>query len=292
MKNCLIIMRFKFLFQLVRPHQWYKNLLVFLAIIFSGNLLNLDYLFLSFLGFLVLILISSSSYILNDLIDYENDKINPEKSKRPIASGNVKKYIAISLYIILVIVSLIFSFFLELKFFYCVFGIFLLSTLYSIYLKHILFADILTISSNFVLRAISGALLINVYVSPWLIVGVFFLALFLVSGKRYGEINYLKENATNHRKVLAEYNKEILETLFSIFMTILIIIFALYTFSSVHKNLIYVTPLFVYIVLRYFYLIKTNNKIVRNPESAIFDKPFLISGLLFLIISIIIIMMF
>jgi len=276
---------------LFRPHQWYKNLAIFLAIIFSQNILNLNYLEKTFYGFLILIIISSTNYILNDLIDIKRDHINPEKRKRPLASGRITKKFAIITFLILLFSGLTLAYSINLLFFYSVLGMFILSTLYTFYLKNIIFADLLAISSLFVLRAIAGAVIINVQISPWLIIGVFFLALFLVTGKRYGELNFLKEKSSDHRNVLGSYSKKLLFSLFDIFLAILILSFALYSISSKYKYLILTTPLFIYILLRYYFLILSNNKIIRNPEKAITDPPLLIATILFIILSLILIML-
>jgi len=274
---------------LLRLHQWYKNLIIFLAIIFSGNFLNIDSIFLTFIGFIALVCISSSNYILNDLVDLEQDKLNPEKTKRPLCSGKINRSFAIFLFFILLIIGFVIAYFLDILFLYIAIGIFLISTLYSVYLKHMVFADIIAISSNFILRAVAGAVIINVFISSWLVMGVFFFAMFLVTGKRYGEISFLKENAINHRKVLNHYSKDLLFSLFNVFMALLIIIFALYSFSSEHRLIIWTTPLFVYIVLRYYYLILLNHSLVRNPEQAYHDKPLLIASILFTIAMLILI---
>ncbi len=275
--------------KLLRPNQWYKNLVIFFAIIFSKNVFDFGLLKITFLGFVMLIIISSANYILNDLVDMEKDKINPEKKKRPLASGNVSIGLALVLFFILLNVGLISSYFFNTSFFYIVLGLFVISTLYTFYFKHLILVDLIAISSNFVLRAIAGAVIIGVFVSPWLILGIFFFALFLVTGKRYGELNYLEENASKHRKILGEYTKEFLVSLFNIFTGVLILIFALYTFSSEHGNLIWTLPLFIYIILRYYYLILSNNKIIRHPEKAFSDMPLLISVILFLLLGFILI---
>jgi 4-hydroxybenzoate polyprenyltransferase len=275
---------------LLRPNQWYKNLLVFLALIFSNNLLNIDYLRITLNGFLALILISSVNYILNDLFDAKKDRFNPEKKERPIASGKISKFFALFLLFTILIPTLFYSYSINPYFFYIVTAIFFISTLYTVYLKNLIFADLIAISSNFVLRAVSGAVIINVMISPWLIVGIFFFALFLVTGKRYSEIKYLSNNANNHRHVLKYYSKDIMLSLFNIFMASLFIIFALYSFSSEHKLLIWIIPIFVYIILRYYYLILSGSDIARNPERALRDIPLVVSSFIFLILSIILIM--
>lgn len=282
--------KIKDIIRLLRPNQWYKNLLVFIAIIFSKNILNLSYLKITFQGFIVLIIISSANYILNDLIDLKKDVLNPEKKDRPITSGKIGKGLAIFLFLSLLVIGLIFAYKINFNLFCIILGIILISTLYSFLLKNIIFADLLAISSNFVLRAVSGAVIIGVFISPWLIIGIFFFALFLVTGKRYSELEYLNKNATKHRSVLKDYSKEITLSLFNIFMASLFIVFALYSFSSEHKLLIWVIPLFMYLILRYYQLIITGSDIARKPEKAVKDPYLLIAGLIFIILSITLIM--
>ena len=210
--------KIKDIIKLLRPNQWYKNLLIFIAIIFSKNLLNLSYLKITFQGFVMLIIISSANYIFNDLVDLKKDILNPEKKDRPIASGKISKKLAIILFLSFLVIGLISAYKISLDLFYIVLGIVLISTLYTLLLKNIVFADLLAISSNFVLRAVSGAVIIDVFISPWLVIGIFFFALFLVTGKRYSELNYLNKNATKHRIVLKDYSKDITLSLFNIFI--------------------------------------------------------------------------
>ena len=284
-------MAIKDLITLIRPQQWYKNLLIFLAIIFSGKILYVDSVLLVLYGFLLLILISSANYIFNDLFDSKYDRLNPEKKDRPLASNKVSRLVAILLFLSLLSVALILSYMLSLTFFLLVIAIFSISTLYTLFFKNIVFLDIILVSINFILRAIAGAVIINVYISHWLVLGIFFFALFLVTGKRYGEIIALNKGSAKHRSVLKYYSKDICLSLFNIFMTILIIIYSLFSFSSVNPNLIWSTPLFVYIILRYYYLILNNSVISRSPEKFVKDAPLLISSILFLLVNLAIILM-
>ncbi len=275
----------KNIIKLIRPHQWYKNLVIFLAIIFSKNFFNLGYLAITINGFVILVIISSANYIFNDLIDSKKDKLNPEKRDRPLVAGNVNNYVAISLFFIFLIVGLTSAYLSDIYFFYIVLGIFITSTAYTLYLKNILFADLLSISLIFALRAVSGAVIIDVFISPWLVIGVFFFSLFLVTGKRYGEMEFLNKNSWRHRAVLKYYSKDLLFSLFNIFMTILILVFALYSFSSEYKSLIWITPLFIYLILRYYYLILSNSEIVRSPEKVIKDPLLLVPAIIFIVVS-------
>jgi len=274
----------------MRPHQWYKNILVFLAIIFSKNFLFLNDWILLIIGFCSLCLISSAVYICNDIIDKERDKKNTEKKNRPIASGVISTNMALSTAFFLLLVGMLIAYKLNPFFAIVNIGLFVLSLLYSIYIKHILFADIIAISFNFVLRAVAGAIIINVDISPWLIIGIFFLGLYFVTGKRYSEILFLKISSGAHRPVLSSYSKEILLSLFNIFLAVLIMVFALFSFLSENKNLLWTIPIFLYLLLRYYYLILSGNKIARNFEKIVTDVPIIIGSILLFLLIIILIL--
>lgn len=92
----------------------------------------------------------------------------------------------------------------------------LLILLYSLVLKYIIIVDLLVISIGFVIRAVAGCLAINVFISPWLIICAFLLALFLALGKRRHELVLLGEEAKTHRKILEEYSTEMLEQMICI----------------------------------------------------------------------------
>ncbi|MBU0456918.1 MAG: UbiA prenyltransferase family protein [Nanoarchaeota archaeon] len=281
--------RIKDLITAMRPYQWYKNILVFLAIIFSRNFLIFNDWILLIIGFFSLCLISSAAYLCNDVIDVKRDRKNPEKANRPIASGAISVPTALSSSIIILSIGLLIAYMINPLFATVGVILFMMSLIYSFYIKHILFADIITISFNFVLRAVAGAIIISVDISPWLIIGIFFLGLYFVTGKRYSEIYLLKEISKTHRPVLSEYSKEILLSLFSIFLAVLIVIYALFSFLSENQNLLWTIPLFLYLLLRYYHLILSGNKIARHFEKIITDPPIIIGSILLFIAIIILI---
>ncbi len=173
--------------RILRPEQYYKNLVVFLAIYFSGNILNPSKVVATGIGFVVLCLLSSANYIINDIVDKTRDKYNKEKAGRPIASGKVTVQQGAAIALALAIISLAASYLISKEFFLFALSFFLLTSLYTFLLKKEVFLDIIAIASNFVIRAMAGAAIIGVKSSPWLIVGTFFLALFLAAGKRKSE---------------------------------------------------------------------------------------------------------
>ncbi|MBT4651131.1 decaprenyl-phosphate phosphoribosyltransferase [Candidatus Woesearchaeota archaeon] len=282
-------MELKHFLNLIRVRQWYKNLVIFLALFFSGNLFHLKPLTFSILGFISLCLISSTNYIINDLVDLKKDQLHPEKKLRPLANNTISKETAIISAIIFFLISVTLAAALNINFLYLVLAILILSQIYTFYLKHILFGDILAIASLFVLRAISGAYLIEVKISPWLILCPFFLSIFLTIGKRHADLLFLKEKAHSTRKVLKEYTLTTTNSLMVISTTLLIISYALYSFLSQHQKLLYTLPFALYVIFRYFNLINEGSEITRHPEKSFRDKPLMIGTLLWVITTLIII---
>lgn len=262
----------KNIIKLLRPAQWYKNLLVFVPVLFSANIFNFNYLLLTFVGFLGLCAVSSANYVLNDIIDRKKDRHHPEKKKRPLASGKIKLWEGIILCIILLFVSLGLAAPLNFNFFYAVLFLFGFTVIYSLLLKREPFLDIISIGINFVVRAIAGAFIIGVEVSPWLIACVFFLALFLVSGKRHADLLFMGKSAKKHRSTLEFYTPNITSALMIITTVLLTVSYSLYSFLSQQTPyLIFSLPFALYLVFRYFYLVYTGSVIARHPERVFLD---------------------
>ncbi len=272
-------------FHLIRVHQWYKNLLVFLALFFSGNILNLQLLEQTAMAFLSLSLISSAGYVINDLNDAAEDRKHPERKLRPLASGEIGKGMAGLVIAILLLGGGFFALVLGRTFLWITGGFFALSLVYTFALKKIIFADVLTIATLFVIRAMSGAIAIEVIVSPWLILVPFFLSLYLSAGKRYSELQLLGEKAGDTKKVLKEYSREITTGLMTISTTLLIVSYALYSFLSEHPWLIVTMPFALYTIFRYHYLIMSGSEVGRNPEKIIKDLPILLGITLWLLMA-------
>ena len=262
--------------KIARPHQWYKNLLVFLPIIFVGKLFDLNLLLLTALGFVSLCAISSANYILNDIIDAKKDRMHPEKKNRPIASGRVKVWQGAVLFAILAVASVYIALTLPKLFLYSIIALFALTQLYSLWLKKEVFADIVVIGVNFVIRAASGAFIIDVKISPWLIVGVFFFAMFLAAGKRHAELLFLGEKAMAHRATLRQYTKELTGSLMILTTALLIMAYSLFSFFSEHKNLFLTLPFAIYAIFRYFHLVYSGSAVARHPEKVFGDVRIII----------------
>ena len=265
--------------KLLRVSQWYKNLVVFLALFFSGNGTDAEYVITTIIAFFSLCLISSGNYVINDLIDLKRDRLHPEKKYRMLPSGKVRIFAAIVLAVLSLLMGFAIAVTLSTQFLVATVWLFLLTLAYSLWLKQVLFADILTIGTLFVIRAMAGAFVIDVQVSPWLILCPFFLSLFLSVGKRHSEVHLLGEKAGATRRVLLEYTPDLTTSLMVISTTLLIISYALYSFLSEHANLIYTLPFALFVIFRFYYLITSGNVIGRQAQKFIFDRP-LVAGLL------------
>ncbi len=276
------------LLELFRARQWYKNLVIFLPLIFAKEFFNESALLYTILGFFALCFVSSSNYLINDMIDRKRDRKNIEKRLRPIASGKVKLWQGVMLSIICLVIGLAIAFNLSIMFGILALALFLLGQLYSFKLKKEAFADILTISTNFVIRAVAGAFVIAqgfkpyVTISPWLILCPFFFALFLAVIKRRSE-SFMK-NAEEHRPVLKSYNEKTTSALMVISTTLLIASYSLYTFFSPYHYIFFTIPFALYIIFRLFHLTEKGEKSVRHLEDIYHDMRIIIPAIIMLII--------
>ncbi|MDW8106974.1 MAG: decaprenyl-phosphate phosphoribosyltransferase [Armatimonadota bacterium] len=245
--------------QAMRPHQWIKNLLVFAALVFTAQFTNLGLLWHTVLGFFALCFTASGIYIVNDILDRERDRHHPTKRYRPIASGRLPVPIAWAGACVLLVAGLGLAFWLRVPFGVLVLVYALQSTLYTFYLKHIPLLDVGIVALGFLLRAVSGAVLIAVSISPWLIICTFFLALFLGFAKRRHELVSLGEDAANHRSALGDYSTTMLEHLLAICLGLALQSYAIYVILSetakAHPDLWYTLPVATYGLLRYFFVV-------------------------------------
>jgi 4-hydroxybenzoate polyprenyltransferase len=257
-------------FKLFRVSQWYKNLLIFIPIIFSLNLFHTNLLIKTFLGFIALCMISSSYYIINDLKDVKKDKFHPEKRDRPIASGAVKPREAGIFSMILFILSISIAINLSLYFTLSLLVLFSLSIFYAFFAREVVFLDTLLISINFVIRATIGIFIINVPVSYWVILTVFFIALYLVSLKRVAE--YFLGNSEKYRSSLKNGSWRIFEALAVISVGCAYTFFGIYSILNGKEFLLISLPIAIYLTISFFNELYVNPKNVRNPERFLFSK--------------------
>ena len=265
------------LIEIVRPKQWYKNLVIFLGVVFSHNLFVNNMLIKSIFAFILISMFSGIGYIINDVIDLEKDKQHPTKKNRPLPSGRIEKDEAVMFAIFLFLIATYFSFQLNYLFGIVSLIFFLISLLYSFSLRNLFLIDAITIAVNFTLRAILGVVVIDVYLSPWLVLCTFLLALFLALGKRRSELNFLGKKAIKHRKVLKYYNSSLTDSLLVFSMATLFISYCIYC-AIVQTNTImmFTIPFVTFLLFKYMYYIFSNHRISMNTELIFKDKQMLI----------------
>jgi 4-hydroxybenzoate polyprenyltransferase len=268
--------------KILRIKQWIKNLIIFAPLVFSQNVFDLRLLFKSGLAFVLFCLVSGAAYILNDLKDLDEDQLHPIKSKRPLASGRLKRSQALVTFVVLVIVSLIGAFLINLYFLVALAMYLVLQVSYSFWLKHVVILDVFLIAAGFFIRVVAGGLVIEVQISPWLIICTILLALFLALSKRRHELVLLETSAEIHRPILKEYNPHLLDQMIAVVTASTVISYCLYTISSETidkfgtKNLIFTVPFVLYGIFRYLYLVH-QKKEGGSPEVLVIkDKPLLI----------------
>ncbi|MFQ3611525.1 MAG: decaprenyl-phosphate phosphoribosyltransferase [Fimbriimonadales bacterium] len=270
-----------YLIQAMRPHQWVKNTLVFAALLFTAQFNQPALVLKTILGFLALSMVASSIYLFNDLRDRERDRHHPTKSQRPIASGRLAVPVAWAGMVALVMGGFGLSFWLSVPFGVIIAVYALQSTLYTLYLKHIPLLDVAIIALGFLLRAVSGAVLIEAFISPWLVICTFFLALFLGFAKRRHELIALGDDAVNHRSALGDYSTNLLEHLLAICLGLALQSYAIYVILSEtaksHPQLWYTLPVVSYGLLRYFYVVHRYDAGGSPEKLLISDKHILLA---------------
>lgn len=274
-------------FGLLRPRQWIKNVLLFAAAAFAKTLTDPAVLLMVLLGFGVFCMLSSSVYVFNDILDRNEDRLHPTKRNRPIASGRVSVRAAVVLAGLLMAAALAGATLLAPLFGVIAFAYVVLQVFYSLILKHKPIIDAICIAMGFVLRAVAGAVLIHVSITPWLIVCTFTLCMFLGFGKRRCEIAMMGgvNSAVAHRRVLAAYTPDLLNHLITVSAGIAIISFLLYTMdprtiARLGTNyLIYTTPLVAYGIFRYTMLAE-RGEAAGPTEILLADRPLQVTILL------------
>jgi 4-hydroxybenzoate polyprenyltransferase len=273
------------LLRLLRPQQWVKNLLVYLALIFARRVTDLPAVGRVTVAFCVFCLAASAIYILNDLMDRERDRSHPRKRLRPLASGVVTPGQAIALMVACLVLAGVLTVWLAARiplagdpfvrwggsaalFVFCVVAYVALNALYSLWLKHVVLLDIFLIAAGYVLRALAGAFVIPVPISPWFYLCITFGALFLALGKRRAELLLLSDDAYSHRRNLRDYTLPLLDQLITIVVTCALISYSLYTFQgeNASHDLMLTIPLVVFGLFRYLYLIYVKEQGDRPDE--------------------------
>jgi 4-hydroxybenzoate polyprenyltransferase len=304
----------------IRPKQWTKNLIIFAALIFSKNCFQGILVLKAAAAFGVFCVLSSAIYLINDCMDIEKDRLHPVKARRPIASGRVPVRTAVALGVLLGIIALVAAFLLQPHFvvsltpsianrlqeeeslggggpkvspslFVVSLLYFVSFVLYSIRLKNIVLLDVMLIALGFVLRAVAGAVVIQVDISSWLLICTIFLSLFLALCKRRHELCFLVDEGRNHRRTLSEYSASLLDQLIAVVSASCMMSYALYTTSvrTVYKfhsvSLVFTLPFVIYGLFRYLYLVHRRDGGGDPSQELLTDRPTVINIILWGIVS-------
>ncbi|MCA9371866.1 UbiA prenyltransferase family protein [Candidatus Woesebacteria bacterium] len=212
----------------LRVNQWIKNVIIYSSILFAGKLFDTNLFLISTWAVVIYCLLSSASYLLNDIIDYQYDKKHPTKRFRPVASGKISIPQASFSVFLLSIVALLLSLSISISFFLLALIFLLLHFYYSLHLKKLPVVDIFVISLSFVIRTLAGVAATGYHVPIWLLMTVFFMSLFMASVKRHSE---LVNVGTDARESLLGYRNHLLYFLSATFATLTIVSYALYTYT-------------------------------------------------------------
>ncbi len=249
--------------------------------LFGGVLFTSEVLYGLAIPVLAFCLASSANYAFNDVLDAEKDALHPTKKNRPIPAGRVSKNNALFLSGFLFVAAFASAIWSSWAFTAMLMAYVLLMGSYSIWLKHIILLDIFCIAAGFLLRLEAGGIAAAVPVSSWLFLSVFFLAVFLSTGKRLSEKLALDGDAFLHRKTLAEYPDGYLDGLMLMTGTAAMLTYALYTVG--HADLMYTVPLCCLGLFRYLFWIKKGNS--GDPtESLLEDRMLLMISVIWLIL--------
>jgi 4-hydroxybenzoate polyprenyltransferase len=280
-----LLRHLRYVLKEMRPRQWSKNGIVFVALIFSVNqqwlpekVSTWDHLVIrALITALCFCAVSGAEYMINDLKDRESDRMHPTKRRRPIAAGLVGPREAVIWAACLAGGGIIVAFLVDWRTGAVMVGYLSLMLAYTAYLKYQVILDVMTIAAGFVLRALAGAYAIDVPTSPWLYVVTALGALFLAITKRRAEVSLLQDDATNHRSTLLHYTPALLDQMTSMVTASTIIAYALYTFTADNlptNHMMMVTIPFVgYGIFRYLFLSLTQDEGGSPEEVLLKDKP-------------------
>ncbi len=281
------------LFKTMRPRQWTKNGFVYAALVFDGKLFEPTLFLRTTVAFVCFCLISSATYLINDLVDIEKDRQHPTKRHRPLAAGTLPPWVAIATAILFVILCLPVAFWISPSFGAILTGYLLLTLAYTFYLKRVVIVDLLVLAGGFVLRVAGGVAVIDVErFSPWLYVCMVLLALFIVMGKRRHELILLEGKASSHRTSLENYNLRFIDEMIALVTSAIVMAYSLYTFSApnlpLNHTMMLTIPFVLYGLFRYLYLIHVKGEGGAPEELLLRDRPLLIDVALWVVAVVIV----
>ena len=258
----------------MRIKQWTKNLFVYAAILFHGNLFNVEALTVTTLAFFAFSFTASGIYFFNDIIDIERDRLNPKKCTRPIAAGKISKPLGYLSAASLILAGLVIAYRINFPSFIIIFAYVVLNLLYSVRLKHVVIVDVLIISYGFVSRTVLGALVTQIHMTIWFILCVMFLSLLLALGKRRYDISMSTKSL---KAILVEF----VDQLITIVAAGVIMCYSLFTLDTETTEMIFTLPLVLYGVFYYLYIVRVKQNSGAPDEVLYKETPILITVILY-----------
>ncbi len=268
------------LLNLLRVYQWVKNLFMFLPIFFAGKLFNPDVILDVIPGFFAFSLVASSIYIYNDYKDLEDDRKHPEKKNRAMASGAINPQMGLVISIISLFVGLCLAYFTQKSFFIVIIAYFLMNIAYTIKLKQVPILDICIIATGFLFRILAGGFIVDIFLSKWLLIMTFLLALLMGFAKRRDDVLILLGTGQSMRKAVKGYNLEFINASVILMAGIVVVSYLMYTVSEdvvmrFNNDYLYITTLPVIVgILRYLQLTMVMNN-SANPTKILLKDRFL-----------------
>lgn len=280
----------------LRPEQWLKNLAVLAPAFFAGQILVPTQWDKLAWAFILLSVASSGSYLINDLLDREVDRLHPLKKHRPLASGRLPGELAALVAVFLLTASIGLSLRLPVYFTLTILAFIILQLSYNFFFKNVILIDVMIIAASFSLRVFAGAFVLPVPISAWLILTTVSLSLFLAVGKRRGEVTLLSHKiAAKHRAVVSHYPTLLLDGLTFTMAAMTLSSYALFTFNqpelttrkrlvellpqtlSNPKWLMITIPLVIYGIFRYLYVIYEKREGASPERVLVSDRPLLLT---------------
>lgn len=275
----------------LRPRQWTKNLIVFAALVFSGNIGDPRRFGLASAAFGAFCLLSGAVYLLNDVADVARDRLHPVKRLRPVAAGVLGVGPAAAMAVVIAAAGLIAAAFIGRDVLLVAACFLVLQLAYTFALKRLVILDAMAIAGGFVLRVVAGAVAIDVVASPWIILCTGLLAMFLALIKRRSELTG-DDDLTTHRPALAHYTEPFLDSMIATITSATIVAYSLYTFLAHERHepswMMVTIPFVAYGLFRYLYLVHLKGLGGSPEEILVSDVPMIVDIVLFVAVSIVV----
>jgi 4-hydroxybenzoate polyprenyltransferase len=266
----------------MRPRQWVKNAFVLGGLLYSGEFVEPSSVVTAVAVFAAFCLASGGSYLINDAVDAKTDRLNPRTASRPIARGSLPVRTAVAAGVAVSLLAVAITALVNWQTLATMVGFLALQAVYSLYLKHLLFVDVMAVAAGFVLRAYAGLVAIDVEISEWLLLCTGLLALFLGFGKRRGEAVALGGQAHPQRPVLEEYSVDLIDELIAVVTPSIIVAYSLYAVLAARSQAMLLTvPFVMYGVFRVLYLLHHRARLPEDPTTVVWsDRPLQVCVLL------------